>query len=148
ALESGAGQGAEDHRGILAPLASTAQAPGGTQSTSGHLPGFGTGPGLERALNVVSALGPAPVILTPADDDGSILTANATGLQPGQDGAASVQGFIGDGPHGSAGSGRGDYDHYAVPLSAGQVLSLDVDALLYGSTLNAALGVYNSAGQL
>jgi Ca2+-binding RTX toxin-like protein len=74
--------------------------------------------------------------------------ANSTGLSAGQDGAVLVRGSIGDGPHGSSGTGTGDYDFYHLEMTAGQVLTIDIAAAVLGSTLNTAVGIYDSAGNL
>jgi Ca2+-binding RTX toxin-like protein len=119
-----------------------------TQATSQFLHGVGTGPGESRSIDISGILGPQPRTIDPHEDDGSITLANATGLSAGQDGAVLVRGSIGDGPHGSSGTGTGDYDFYHLEMTAGQVLTIDIAAAVLGSTLNTAVGIYDSAGNL
>jgi Ca2+-binding RTX toxin-like protein len=118
------------------------------QSDAQLLRQFGTGAGEERAISISGLLGPRPAIVSPAEDDGSIPLANATGLVAGRNGSIEIHGVIGDGPHGSAGSATGDYDFFRVPATAGQVITIDVEADVQGSTLNSAVGIYDSAGNL
>jgi Ca2+-binding RTX toxin-like protein len=116
-------------------------------ATAQYLPGFGTGTGEYSAADISGVLKRLPRIITATEDDGSILLGNATGLVAGSD-RVLVRARIGDGPHGSAGTGSGDYDHYRVSASAGQLLTVDVNAYDIGSSLDTVVGVYNSAGTL
>lgn len=85
------------------------------------------------------------------EDDGSILLANETGLESGENRSASA--FIGDFPFGGT---RGDSDFYAVrDVKRGDVISIVLDAvdvgtplLPTGSPLNAAVVIYNSLGEV
>src|SRR5262245_46448625 len=119
-----------------------------TLATAQYLPGFGTGPGEYSAADISGVLKRLPRIVTAAEDDGSIVLGNATGLVAGGSDRVLVRARIGDGPHGSAGTGTGDYDHYRVSASAGQLLTVDVTAYDIGSSLDAVVGVYDSAGTL
>ena len=118
-----------------------------TQATAQFLRGFGTGPGDYAAADVRgSAESFRPV--TAHEDDGSIRRANPTGAVPGTAAIFDAEARIGDGPHGSAGTGSGDYDHYALPAQAGQLITAVVNAAWLGSTLDTALAIYSSTGTL
>ena len=60
------------------------------------------------------------------EDDGSIPLAGETGIGVSRAGI-TTSAAIGDGPHGSAGSGSGDFDFFAVDLVAGEQLTVDID---------------------
>ncbi len=79
------------------------------------------------------------------EDDGSIPLAPHTGIGAGRSGIIT-SGVIGDGPHGSEGTGTGDLDFYAADLLAGEVLRVDVRAL--DSALDPLVLVYNEMGDL
>ncbi|HEY1381676.1 MAG TPA: pre-peptidase C-terminal domain-containing protein [Gemmataceae bacterium] len=117
-----------------------------TQATAQFLPRFGTGRGEHPAADVTGALSGREV--TSREDDGSIPLGNATRLVAGRSGAVVVHARIGDGPHGSGGTGSGDYDHYAVSARADQTITVDVQAWEIGSTLDSVVGIYDSAGTL
>ena len=59
-------------------------------------------------------------------------------------GAITTTGRIGDGPHGSAGSGSGDFDVFALQTSAGLTITVDTRA----STLDTLVALYNATGEL
>ena len=89
--------------------------------------GFGTGAGLSPAIRVLGQLDPESVTpvsraATP-EDDGSIPLAGATGIGAGRAGIVTSA-VIGDGPHGSAGTGTNDFDFYALRATAGQVVKV------------------------
>ncbi|VIO77514.1 beta strand repeat-containing protein [Bradyrhizobium ivorense] len=82
-----------------------------------------------------------------SEDDGSIANANWTGLSAGVAGTLQANGFIGDGPFGLT---SGDHDGFRFELAAGWSVSIDVDAVAFG-TRNGALfdsymQLYDSAG--
>ena len=76
------------------------------------------------------------------EDDGAIPLANQSGVATNF-GAMRTSGIIGDGPHGSAASGTGDFDFYSVELSAGQSVIADTDII---GILDSVLVIYNAAG--
>src|SRR5262249_35912474 len=117
-------------------------------ATAEYLPGFGTGPGEDSAADITGVLKRLPRTITAAEDDGAILLGNPTGLVAGGSDRVVVSARIGDGPHGSGGTGSGDYDHYQVSASAGQLLTVDVNAWDLGSSLDTVVGVYDSSGSL
>jgi hypothetical protein len=112
---------------------------------------FGSGGGTASEgpynLNITLA---SPFIVHPAEDDGAIPLAEPTGLTLGPGGLAYVSATIGDGPHGSSGTGTGDFDFYSVPAAAGQTIRVDVDGTdpnVPGGGLDTVAGICNSAGQ-
>jgi hypothetical protein len=88
---------------------------------------FGTGSGQNPAIRVLGALDPETY--TPAtraatpEDDGSIPLAGATGINATRR-AIVTTAAIGDGPHGSAGTGTNDFDFYSLQATAGQVVTV------------------------
>ncbi len=101
-----------------------------TLDTAQPVEGFGTGRRQNPRLRFIGSLSPDPIAVEAvppnAEDDGAIPLAAETGIGTTRQGI-TTSGVIGDGPHGSAGSGTGDFDWYAVDLLAGQVLTVDVD---------------------
>src|SRR4051794_23896993 len=88
---------------------------------------FGTGSGQNPAIRVLGSLDPetATPVTRPAtpEDDGSIPLAGATGVGAGRR-AIVTAATIGDGPHGSAGTGTNDFDFYSLQATAGQVVTV------------------------
>ena len=88
---------------------------------------FGTGSGLNPAIRILGALNPET--FTPAaraatpEDDGSIPLAGATGISATRR-AVATSATIGDGPHGSAGTGTNDFDFFSLQATAGQVITV------------------------
>jgi Ca2+-binding RTX toxin-like protein len=89
--------------------------------------------------------------ITQSEDDGSILLGNWTGLPsttypgwPGRPNLIQANGTIGDGPYGST---SGDVDAFIVQGAANDVLTVDVDSLVFGG-LDNAVAVYSSNGTL
>ncbi len=121
--------------------------PNDTQVTADFLVGFGTGLGDDPEAEVAGVL-PATstdVIGPFAEDDGSIPLANPTGLLDG--GEVLLSATLGDGPHGSAGSGSGDFDFYSVSgVSQGDVIVIDIDAPIF--SWDSVVTVWSSAGEL
>ncbi len=118
---------------------------GGTTS----LQRFGTGPSQVNTVQVRGAFEiPAPNPFLPKfEDEGSIPLASETFLVPGA--GIVIAGTIGDGPFGGAGTGSGDFDFYAIRnVSAGDVISVDVDTLLPFAPLDPAVAVYDSNGNI
>lgn len=112
--------------------------------------GFGTGVGDARHAVITGDVAPpaATVAVDPpaaAEDDGAVDLAVPLGLAAGQQALAT--GTIGDGPHGSAGTRRGDVDMWAVTVPAGLRLQVEVRAA-DGSDLQAVLGLYDTGGTL
>jgi RTX calcium-binding nonapeptide repeat (4 copies)/Bacterial pre-peptidase C-terminal domain len=116
-----------------------------TLATAQYVPNFGTGPGKNSSIDVNGTLGVATVI-TSREDDGAIPLANSTGLTAGSAGQILVSSTIGNGPNGSSGTGKGDYDFFKVPAAANQLITVRVN--ITGSTLNSVAAIYNSSGTL
>lgn len=115
-----------------------------------RIPGFGTARNRNpkaRVLGQLSNQTVAPATLAPvAEDNGSIPLAGVTGIA-GTRRAVRTTGTIGDGPHGSAGSGSSDFDFYKLTgVPAGLTLTADTDT--GGSGMDTVLAVYDAAGEL
>jgi subtilisin family serine protease len=80
-----------------------------------------------------------------AEDDGSIPLTGESGIGPVTR-SFSTSGVIGDGPHGSAGSGTGDLDFYRVDLASGERLVAATSAAMGG--VDSRILVFNSQGRL
>jgi Bacterial pre-peptidase C-terminal domain len=106
---------------------------------------FGTSSGRRPAARILGHLasGPSPFAISAEEDDGAIDLATDTGIGAGSRGRATAT--IGDGPHGSAGDGSGDFDYYTVTGRAGQVLSADVDTPA-SSPLDSVVILWDAAG--
>jgi hypothetical protein len=119
-----------------------------TQAAAQHIPRLGTGDGERSQARILGTLVPPPPAepIGPFDeDDGAIPLANPTGITDGQ--TVVVEGEIGDGPHGSAGTGTGDFDHFALSgLSAGDEVLVDLDTPEPFEDLDPAVVVYDSEG--
>jgi len=95
------------------------------RATAQRVTGFGTGPDQSFRTRITGRLSPEVVparrVHPSREDDGSIRKARATGLPRLRKGIRT-NGRIGDGPHGRAGDGSGDFDFYKVRVPAGQRL--------------------------
>ena len=79
-----------------------------------------------------------------SENDGAIPLARDLALDEQQKGV-STTGRVGDGPHGSEGSGSGDFDFYRFEASAGETLTVDLEP---GGELFPNLLVYDAEGNL
>ncbi|MEV8543386.1 PPC domain-containing protein [Streptomyces sp. NPDC051572] len=117
-----------------------------TVPTAERIAGFGTGDRQNSAVAIAGDLADDPDIPTlPAgsEDNGSIPLAIDTGVAGARQ-AVRTSGVIGDGPHGSAGDGHGDFDFYKVSgVPAGVPLTMDVGAQ---GDLNAIMRLYDANG--
>jgi Bacterial pre-peptidase C-terminal domain len=118
-------------------------------ATAQHINGFGTGSGQNARARVLGTLSPEQVAVEEidptAEDDGAIPLAGDTGINATRDGAkTSAQ--IGDGPHGSAGSGSGDFDFYKIVVNANDNLTVDIDTPT--GPLDSIVVLWDSAGNL
>ena len=76
-------------------------------------------------------------------DDGSITKAtDTTGVLTGGQ-TVTANSNIGTGPFGQT---TGDFDFYKVFVHSGQLLTLDIQAVAIGSSLDSIIGVYDSLG--
>ena len=111
--------------------------------------GFGTRPGQDDSVQISGEFSlPAPRSFTQEpEDEGSILLASETGLTWGN--AIVVNGVIGDGLFGLAGTGTGDFDFYAVRgVKEGSTITVDIDTAEPFAPLDPAVAVYDSAGNI
>ena len=121
-----------------------------TPGTAEFVAGFGTGVGEDFAADIFGDLvpPPPPIVIGPfPEDDGSILLTNETGVTTGNSVIAS--GTIGDGPHGSSGTGFGDFDFFAIRgVTLGQKISVDVDTPDPFGPLDPMVAIWDSFGNL
>ena len=122
-----------------------------TLDTAQPIEGVGTGRGEAAQAAISGHLADLPEA-TPIgpfeEDEGSIPLASEVPL-PGDGGLVRTEAAIGDGPHGSAGSGTGDSDFYRFSgLHAGDVLLVDTDTDPAGeATLDTFLTLYDAEGE-
>lgn len=127
--------------------AATAAGQNDTVSAAQRLYGFGTGYWKNPAGTVHGTLSPSPVELAAgAEDNGALSLATATGIGTDGRGAITTSGQLGDGPHGTLGDRKGDFDFYQVTGTAGQTLTVSTDGS--ATSTNTVVGVYDAAGQL
>ena len=91
------------------------------------------------------AAGEVEEIAPGVEDDGSIPLATDSGVGTVRE-AATTTATIGDGPHGSSGTGSGDLDFYSVTLEAGESLTAAVDTP--DSALDPMVFLWDDAGEL
>lgn len=101
-----------------------------TQADAEVVAKFGTAKGKNPKARILGQLShqvvPVSAMTPNTEDDGAIPLARDTGIE-GSRGAIRTTGTIGDGPHGSAGSGSGDFDFYKIEVQAGKQIVADVD---------------------
>jgi hypothetical protein len=141
-------------RPAAAPIAVDEEEPDGTSgsndtpATAQQIAGFGTGPSKAPKMRILGSLDNEQITVTSippsTEDDGAIPLAADTGIDATR-GGVTTTGTVGDGPHGSAGTGTNDYDYYKLTVEAGKVItvttatptgSLDTVALLYDAAGN------------
>ena len=117
-----------------------------TAATAERLAGFGTGRGANPKAVVTGDLAAGDTTAMPqaGEDNGAIPLAVDTGLT-GTRSAVQYPGLVGDGPHGSAGDGHGDFDFYKVSTTAALPLTVDVTAT---GGLNAVVIIWTASGSL
>ncbi|MEQ9071353.1 MAG: pre-peptidase C-terminal domain-containing protein, partial [Gimesia chilikensis] len=111
--------------------------------------GLGTGMDDEFDADVTGYLSnaTASTFLFPfAEDDGSITLANDLGIVSGEQ--VTIQNAqLGNGPHGSAGTGTGDFDFYLVSgVQAGERISVSVRDSTQFFNLDPIVAIYSSSG--
>ncbi|MDQ1679086.1 MAG: hypothetical protein QOC93_4230 [Actinomycetota bacterium] len=119
-----------------------------TPATAERIRQFGSAAGKRPAARILGtlAVGPAPLSFdSPAEDNGAIPLAGDIGpTRPGS--RATTTGTVGDGPHGSAGDGAGDFDFYKLTAAeAGQRFEVDIDAF-ETSGLDSVVVLWDAAG--
>lgn len=137
---------------IPTPFAYDEEEPAGSlgsndrKATAEEISQFGLGADKTAAVRILGNLFEPDVDapdLETAEDQGAIPIATDTGIPADQDGVV-VESEIGDGPHGSAGSGTGDFDFFKLTAQDGQVLRADT----IGSDFDTMLAVYDSSGEI
>ena len=120
-----------------------------TVGTAQRAPGFGTAAGRNPKARIIGDLSPqqvSPTTVAPStEDDGAIPLARDTGVDGGE--GIRTTGTIGDGPHGSAGTGTGDFDYYKFHGVAGQGVTVDIDTPA-GGTLDSLIFVLRADGSV
>jgi hypothetical protein len=139
---------------VAPPLEVVEQEPAGTngandsRATGEQIRRFGTAKGKNPKAHVTGTLSPEAVetvaIPPNAEDDGAIPLAVDTGISPTV-GGITTTGTVGDGPHGSTGTGTGDFDYYKVAARAGETLVVDIDTPT--GPLDSYVIVYDSTGE-
>jgi hypothetical protein len=115
------------------PLLADEDEPDGTRGANDSpasaqlIKGFGTGTNQNPKLRILGSLDPEAVtavsVPANAEDDGAIPLAGDTGIGTSRDGI-TTSAVIGDGPHGSAGTGTNDFDFYKLRATAGEVIRM------------------------
>jgi hypothetical protein len=120
-----------------------------TPATAELVKGLGTGKGLNNRSRILGQISPEQVsasFLSPfPEDDGSIPLAGDPGITSFRKGA-HIDSAVGDGPHGSAGDGSGDFDFIKLTVVAGQQLTADIDTPT--SSLDSVVVLYDSGGHI
>lgn len=102
--------------------------PNDNPATAQALNSFGSSDGEDPELTVNGTIAPAAMpieFLIDLEDNGDILQATEVDINPGE--ILTADGEIGDGPHGSANSGSGDFDFFSVQgVAAGDLISINV----------------------
>lgn len=149
------GAGGPIAQDIANPLLVDEEEPRGTRgsndttATAQSVPEFGSGDGEEMAARVLGSLSPEPApltrILPSRENDGAIPLSRGTGIGTSRLGILTT-GRIGDGPHGRAGSGRGDFDFYTLRGRAGREIVARVTTPQ--GRLDPMVAVYDNGGEL
>src|SRR4051812_4726355 len=87
-------------------------------------------------------ISPAECGPTPKEHNDTIPTAIATGLTGGAPGVYRARGEIGDNNYQSL-----DVDMFQVEINAGGLIRVDLDAISFGSTLDAVLRIFDANGR-
>ena len=136
----------------VAPFVHDEEEPAGTSGSNDgranaeRIPLFGTAAGRRPAVRILGELSPPPSptrTIRTSEDQGSIPKATPTGI-PARGRTVVVSSRIGDGPHGSRGSGNGDFDFYKVTARAGQTLR--ASTLGGNPDFDTMIWLYDAAG--
>ena len=118
-----------------------------TNATAQFIPAFGSAADRRPAARILGTLAPfadIDEVDAAPEDNGSIPLTGETGLSETSP-ATTTEATIGDGPHGSAGTRRGDFDFYAVrDARAGQRVSVAIDTPT--GNLDPVVVLRNAAG--
>lgn len=110
---------------------------------------FGTGDGEDSQLIVNGSINsPSPTgFVVDLEDNGSIPLATSVAISSGEIVAADA--LIGDGPHGSSGSGNADFDFFELAnIAAGDVIRVEITTSSPTGDLDPNTAIWDSAGQL
>ena len=120
-----------------------------TVGTAQEIADFGTAAAKSPKIRILGSLDNERItvssIAPSTEDDGAIPLARDTGISTFRSGATTT-GTVGDGPHGSAGTGTNDYDYYRLTATAGQVVTLKTATPT--GLLDTVVQLYDSAGTL
>ena len=121
-----------------------------TLGTAQFISGFGTGASQDSEVDLAGFLSNAvPTrLFSIGEDNGSIPLANNTGLIAGEQ--IEVRGAsIGNGPNGSAGTGTGDFDFYAITnVKSGERISVVVEDATLFNGLDPVIALYSNSGSI
>ncbi|PUA81756.1 hypothetical protein C7S10_06730 [Nocardioides currus] len=136
------------------PFVYDEQEPAGVVGTNDSHPdaepidGFGTAATRNQRVRILGELAataaPATRAITTTEDQGSIPLATDAAI-PATGGRVTTTSVLGDGPHGSAGTGSNDFDFYEVELGAGRTLT--ASTIGSPSTTDTILVVFDAAGE-
>jgi hypothetical protein len=120
-----------------------------SHATAELVKGFGTANNENNRVRVLGQHSPetaTTTTLTPfAEDDGSIPLAGDP-LVASLRRSVRISSQIGNGPHGSAGTDRGDFDFLKITATAGQGLTIDTDTPT--GPLDTVVALYSSTGTI
>lgn len=136
-------------RSVSAALDMDETEPNDTPETATFVDDFGFGAGQSTEVDVSGSVGPAgTAFATAAEDNGSIPLATAVSISDGL--PVFTSSILGNGPHGSSGSGSGDFDFFEIAgLQVGDVITADVTTPFNGIfDLDSYLTVFDSAGTI
>ncbi len=124
--------------------------PNDSQAMAQELVTFGTGDGEVNELFISGTIGaaavPTPFALDP-EDDGDINKATLLNIISGE--VVTANDEIGNGPHGSAGSGSADFDFFEIQnVVAGDQISIRVSTANPSGDLDPNTAIWNSSGDL
>lgn len=124
--------------------------PNDSLATAQSLAGFGTGAGDDDEADVAGTIA-APAVptmfATASEDNGAIGSSSSVGVTDGA--ARTTTSTLGDGPHGSSGSGSGDFDFFTVTgVAAGDVITVQVDTANPTAALDPNTAIWDSSGNL
>lgn len=120
-----------------------------SHATAELVTGFGTGKNKNNRARILGQFSPEAIFVSSigafAEDDGSIPLAGDPGITAFRSGAR-LSAQIGDGPHGSAGTGNGDFDFQKITAVAGQQITIDTDTPV--GPLDTVVAIYDAAGTI
>ena len=139
------------------PLLVDEDEPDGTRGANDNpasaqlIKGFGTTAALNGKARVLGSLDPESITPTsrPAnpEDDSAIPLAGDTGIGTVRSGI-TTNAVIGDGPHGSAGTGTNDFDFYKLKATAGEVVTIQTATPAVGDDLDTFVVLYDETGNV